>query len=78
LSDAAKKALKEADKLGGTIRLTAHPSLAAYLRDLLQDSTAPPPMRRPDSTLRYDVDRGPDVELCAALDLPEDEVPALR
>jgi hypothetical protein len=78
LSDAARAAVKGASKAGDTIRITAHPSLAAYLRDLLQDSTSPPPVRRPDSTLRYDVDRATMRELCALLDLDEQAIRALR
>jgi hypothetical protein len=78
LGEAAKDALRKADKAGDTIRVTLHPSLAAYLRDLLQDSPAPPPLRRPDSTLRYDVDRRTVEELCQLLNLKTTDVAALQ
>jgi hypothetical protein len=78
LGEAAKEALTGADKAGDTIRMTLHPSLAAYLRDLLQDSAAPPPVRRPDSTIRYDVDRQTVEELCSLLGLRTEDIKALR
>ena len=75
---AAKNALRQATKVDDdTVRITASDSLVAFLRDVLQDSVAPPPLRRPDVSLRYDLNRQTVEELCARLGLDISAVKAL-
>jgi hypothetical protein len=78
LMTSAKEALRTASEVDkNTVRITASDSLAAFLRDLLSDSVAPPPLKRPDFAHRYDLDRATVKDLCKRLDLDIAEVKAL-
>jgi hypothetical protein len=74
----AKAALRNASGVDDdTVRITAHDSLAAFLRDELSDAVTPPPIKRADFSSRYDLNRDTVVELCNRLGLGIDEVTAL-
>jgi AcrR family transcriptional regulator len=74
MADTAKAALRKATKPDDNYRITASGSLAAYLRDILEESSVPPPMRRTDAGNLFDVTDDTMAELCRVLGLPEAEV----
>jgi hypothetical protein len=76
LQEAAKTALKKAEKASAdTIRIVASDSLATYLTEIVQ--SAAPPTKRVDASRRYDLGRFTVEELCKILSLPINEVKAL-
>jgi hypothetical protein len=78
LSTAATTALKAATKVDDdTVRIIASDSLAAYLKDLVNTTNAPPLEKRKDASQTYDVLRDTVVALAAALGFDKTDVTAL-
>ena len=73
--EAARTALREAEKIDSkTFRITANASLAAFLLDLLAESTVPEPAKRADASRRYDLTPATVNELCKRLGMKTSEV----
>jgi hypothetical protein len=80
MKQAAIDALRRSDKGDAdTIRITASPSLAAYLSDIVvTDSNAPPLAPRKDGSNRWDVSRKAAEVLCRRLGIDVADVRGLR